>query len=129
MPLHRDRRFKKTETEQRAERIDALATQLVLPRTALAGLPHEAHPTVAVASALQPCVAPDPFPEFAYPTRVVAKLAIADYWAFPLAKRPAEPLEAIESLRSQTCRTHDLLAYGRAHIQPTLRRSPPCSGM
>jgi hypothetical protein len=129
IPLHRYRRFKKTVTEQRAERIDALATQLVLPRTALTGLPPEAHPTVVAAPALQPFVDPDPFQEFAYPTRVAAKLAIADYLAFPLAKLPPGQLEAIESLLSQTLRKHDVLEYVRTQIQPTLRRSPPCSGM
>jgi len=43
-------------------------------------------------------VDPDPFQEFAYPTRVAAKLAIVGYLALPLAKLPAEQLEAIESL-------------------------------
>jgi hypothetical protein len=37
---------------------------------------------------LQPFVDPDPFQEFTYPTRVAAKLAIADYLAVPLAKLP-----------------------------------------
>jgi len=126
IPLHRYRRFKKTVAEQRAERIEALATQVVLPRT---GLPYETHPTVVAAPALQAFVDPDPFQEFAYPTRVAAKLAIADYWAFPLAKLPSEQFDAIESLRSQTLRTPAVLEYVRIQIQPTLRRSPPCSGM
>jgi len=79
--------------------------------------------------ALQPIVDPDPFQEFAYPTRVAATLAIADSWALPLAKLSSEQLAAIESLLSQTLRKHDVLAYVRTQIQPTLRRSPPCTGM
>jgi hypothetical protein len=67
-------------------------------------------------------VDPDPFQEFAYPTRVAAKLAIADYLVFPLAKLPPEQLAAIEALLSQTLRKHDVLTYIRTMIQPTLRR-------
>ena len=43
---------------------------------ALTGLPQEAPLAVPSAPALQPFVDPDPFQEFAYPTRVAAKLAI-----------------------------------------------------
>jgi hypothetical protein len=129
IPLHRYRRFKKTMTEQRAEHIEVLATQLVLPRTALTGLPPEAPHTAMAGPALQPFVDPDPFQEFTYPTRVAAKLAIADSVALPLAKLASEPLDAIASLLSQTLRKHDVLVYVRTQIQPTLRRSPPCSGM
>jgi hypothetical protein len=39
IPLHRYRAFKKTLTQRRAERIEALAVQLALPRAALAGHP------------------------------------------------------------------------------------------
>jgi hypothetical protein len=37
IPLHRYRRFKKTRTEKRAERVEALAARLQLPRAALDG--------------------------------------------------------------------------------------------
>ena len=43
IPLHRYRRFKKTVIEQRAERIEALAAQLVLPRAAVTGLADALH--------------------------------------------------------------------------------------
>jgi hypothetical protein len=122
IPLHRYRRFKKTVIEQRAERIEALAAQLVLPRAAVTGLADALHLDAPPAPPLQPFVDPDPFQEFAYPTRVAAKLAIADYLAFPLAKLPPEQLAAIEALLSQTLRKHDVLTYIRTMIQPTLRR-------
>ena len=61
IPLHRYRRFKKTVTEQRFERIEALAMQLVLPRTALTGLPQEARVAAPSAPAIQPFVDPAPF--------------------------------------------------------------------
>ena len=39
IPLHRYRAYKKTKTEQRTERIEALAEKLGLPRAALEGVP------------------------------------------------------------------------------------------
>jgi len=39
IPLHRYRRFKKTRTEERADRIEALAEKLVLPCAALTDRP------------------------------------------------------------------------------------------
>jgi hypothetical protein len=40
IPLHRYRAFKKTPTQRRSERIEALAVQLVLPRATPEGHPH-----------------------------------------------------------------------------------------
>jgi len=129
IPLHHYRRFKKTVIEQRAERIEGLATQLVLPRAALTGRPDVPLREVSQALPRQPFVDPDPFQEFTYPTRLAAKLAIADYLALPLAKLPPAQLDGIEALLRQTLRKQDVLAYVRTQIQPTLRRAPPCSGM
>jgi hypothetical protein len=122
IPLHRYRRFKKTATEQRAERLEALAAQLALPRTALTGLPEEPHRPGLPSPPLQPFVDPDPFQEIAYPTPVAAKLAIADYLAMPLAKLSVEQRTAIEDLLRQTLRKQDILTYIRTTLQPMLRR-------
>lgn len=70
---------------------------------------------------LQPLVDPNPFQEFAYSTCVAAKLAITDYLVLPLAKLSPEHLAVIEVLLSQTLRKHDVFAYIRTTIQPTLR--------
>lgn len=122
IPLHRYRRFKKTATQQRAERLEALAAQLLLPRTAVEGseraLPLAEPPVIPV----QPFVDPDPFQQLTFPTRVAAKLAIADYLGLPLAKLPPEQLAAIDTLLTQTLQKQDVLAYIRTAIQPTLRR-------
>jgi hypothetical protein len=122
IPLHRYRRFKKTATEQRAERIEALAAQLVLPRPALTGLPEEMHGLGLPAPQLQPFVDPDPLQEIAYPTPVAAKLAIADYLAMPLAKLSAEQRAALEDVLRQTLRKQEILTYIRTTLQPMLRR-------
>jgi len=122
IPLHRYRRFKKTATQQRVERLEALAAQLLLPRAAVEGgegtRPLAEPPLFPV----QPFVDPDPFQQLTFPTRVAAKLAIADYLGLPLAKLPPEQLAAIDTLLTQTLHKHDVLAYIRTAIQPTLRR-------
>jgi transposase InsO family protein len=103
IPLHRYRAFKKTRTEQRADRIEALAEELALPRTAVENRPHVAE-LAAKSSALPviPFLDPDPFQEFTYRNVVAAKQAIADYLGMPLAKLPPQQLEQIDMLVSTT---------------------------
>jgi hypothetical protein len=78
IPLHRYRAFKNTPTPRRAERIEALAVQLALPRVALEGHPHAGAFEQATDVPAIPFADPYPFQEFAYPTVLMAKRAIAD---------------------------------------------------
>ena len=45
---------------------------------------------------------PDPFQEFTYPTALLAKRAIAEYLAQPLAKLSAEQRAFIDALLAET---------------------------
>ena len=119
IPLHRYRRFKTTKTQQRADRVETLATQLALPRAALED------PSGVVAwgddlpvPALIPFADPDPFQEFTFPTVVAAKQAIADALALPLAKLSQEERDALDALLSQTLRKTEVLTYVRTHLKP-----------
>jgi hypothetical protein len=119
IPLHRYRRFKATKTQQRADRVEALATQLALPRAVL----EDPHGVVALgrdlpASALIPFADPDPFQEFTFPTVVAAKQAIADALALPLAKLSQGERDALDTLLSQTLRKTEVLTYVRTHLKP-----------
>ena len=122
IPLHRYRRFKKTTAEKRTERIEVLASQLALPRAALDGQRFVALSDDLSAIPRQVFIDPDPFGEFTFPTRVAAKLAIADYLGLPLAKLPQEQLDAIDSCLSRTLKREEVIEYVRTQIQPTLRR-------
>ena len=86
IPLYRYRTFKKSPTQQRADRIEALAEQLALPRAALEGNPRAALLIRNTQVPVTMFTDPDPFQELAYPNVLVAKRAIADYLAIPLAK-------------------------------------------
>ena len=83
IPLHRYRRFKKTRTEKRAERLEGLAAQLSLSRAALSDYPGLSSPLPAGEPAKQPFADPDPFHELAFPSALDAKRAIADHRALP----------------------------------------------
>ncbi len=107
IPLHRYRTFKKTRTEQRADRIEALAVQLALPRTAVEG-PHALQAvarewkTEQEEMAVTPWADPDPFQELTYPNAVAAKRAISDYLGLALAKLDTRQLEQINFLVNAT---------------------------
>ena len=90
--LPRYRKFKKTKTEERADRIGALAKLLDLPRAALEGNRDLKFSLVSTIdektsfAVVKPFHDSDPFQEFAYPSVLAAKLAIADYLGQPLMK-------------------------------------------
>jgi hypothetical protein len=75
IPLHRYRSFKKTKTEERIDRIEAMAAKLSLPRAVMDGGQGREPPRL---SPDPPAVAfkdPDPFHELRFPTVLAAKLA------------------------------------------------------
>jgi type II secretory pathway predicted ATPase ExeA len=119
IPLHRYRKFKKTRTQERADRIATLAKQLDLPRAALTGNADlqfgvEREP---IPGLMQPFQDPDPYREFTYPTTLMAKLAIADYLGQPLAKLSVEQREFIAALVEETLTKKAILERVRQYFQ------------
>jgi hypothetical protein len=124
IPLHRYRKFKKTKTEARADRVAALAKQLDLPRTALdqnADLRFVLDKAQVPAPTLTPFRDPDPFQEFTYPTVLLAKRAIADYLAQPLAKLSPEQRAFIDALLVETLHKKTVMARVKQHFQPAAK--------
>lgn len=117
IPLHRYRRFKKTKQEQRAERIEALADQLQLPKAALEDDPRLQNPTSPITLPAQPFIDPDPFQELAFPGVIAAKKVIADYLGMPLAKLPAEQLDFINTLVAETLDKQTVMARVREYFK------------
>ena len=124
--MYRYRTFKKSPTQQRADRIEALAEQLALPRAALEGNPRAAllirNTEVPVAMFTDP----DPFQEFAYPNVLAAKRAIADYLAIPLAKLPPEQLEWINTLVDTTLNKKEVIEQVEEYFSRRTERESPC---
>lgn len=120
IPLHRYRKFKKGKTQERADRIESLAKQLVLPLSALNGnqelqflVQEQSLPELAVI----PFQDPDPYQEFMYPTVLAAKRAIADYLALPLARLSDQQRAFIDGILAETCNKKVILERVRNYFR------------
>ncbi len=112
IPLHKYRKFQKTKTEERADRVAELANRLGLPRAALTGegpiaavigpVPVPATPAQPATVPTVPFKDPDPFKELRFVSVLAAKLAIADYLATPLARVSAEDRAYIDAILAET---------------------------
>ncbi|WP_235705993.1 hypothetical protein [Acidiphilium iwatense] len=116
IPLHRYRSFRKSATDGRLDRIEALAGKLGLPRAALDG-PTPAAITPAAIPMTVPFIDPDPFRELHFPNVLAAKLAIADYLGRPLAKLAAEDLGTINVLLDRTLERRTVIACVRGYFR------------
>lgn len=108
IPLHRYRKHRKSRREHRAEQVSILADKISVPRAAVSGEADivvldtpNAH-TTSVTTVLRPFEGPDPFYELAYPSKIAARLAIADELRLPLAKLNAEDQAFIGRLLDET---------------------------
>lgn len=121
IPLHRYRKFKKTRTEERADRIAALAKQLNLPRAALDGNTDlqflASSPQVPELNST-PFRDPDPFQEFTYLSVLSAKRAISDALGQPLARLSVEQRAFIDELLSETLQKKTVMERVRQYFRP-----------
>lgn len=89
IPLGRYRTYKKTSAELRADKIESLAKQLSIPKSALSDLPKEyaAYTTPAGHIPRQAFIDPDPYQTLNYRNTFEAKRAISAYDLDPLFRR------------------------------------------
>jgi len=122
IPLHRYRKFKKTRTQERADRIAALASELGLPRAALDKntdlqlLVERADKYSSLELTVTPFSDPEPWQEFTYPTVLFAKRAIADYLGQPLAKLSEQQRAFIDALLAETLNKKVVMSRVRQHF-------------
>jgi hypothetical protein len=122
IPLNRYRSFKKTAVDEKADRIRSLADQLGLPIAALAGnddFQLEAPVTVKEELPRQPFHTESQ--EYHFPTKVAAKLAIADELAVPLAQLNVEERNFIDNVLAETLVRSIVFSRIRAlfkHLEP-----------
>jgi len=129
IPLHRYRKFKKSKADERADRIEKLAAQLKLPRTALTGEPGVVLIPADCARNLpiQPFEVPA-VPDVCYPSIVAAKLAIADELAKPLAKLQEQDLLFINTLLAETLERSIVLSRVREYFRKTRKEGSEYAG-
>lgn len=116
IPLHRYRAFKRGKVAETADRIRALADQLGLPISALAG------DDVRLTGVAPPIAVPSkPFeyadPDESFPSAVAAKLAIAADLARPLARLSAEDRAFVDEVLGQTLSRALVLARIRDYFR------------
>ncbi len=118
IPLNRYRSFKKTATDEKADRIRQLADQLGLP---IAALTHEQDLELTAPAPAAATLPRQPFPADAlddqYPNRITAKLAIADEITLPLVKLDPDDRAFIDQLLTETLVRPVVLARVRAHFR------------
>ena len=115
IPLHRYRSFKKTPTQKRADRIEALANRLQLPTTAQQVV--QLKPSNVIELKRQPFVDPDPFQELTFPNTIAAKLAIAEYLGYALARLTPEQMADIDAILAKTLKKKEVMAQIKAYFQ------------
>jgi hypothetical protein len=123
IPLHRYRKFRRTDADERVDRIEMLAGKLGLPRAALDGPAVVPFPPAAVAHPPSvPFADPDPYRELRYPSVLAAKLAVADYLGFALAKLSAEDRGYIDALLRDTLDRRTVIACVRGYFRDRAQR-------
>jgi hypothetical protein len=118
IPLNKYRKFKKTPSEQRADRIEELANKLGLPRAAITGEPELAK-TVEKSATKKATV---PFPSDSlgdaalFPNAIIAKLAIAHYFGRPLGSLPDDDRAFIAQVLEKTLNQQEVMVTVKAHF-------------
>jgi len=117
IPLHRYRAFKRGKADERADHIRALADQLGLPISALAG----SDVRLAPSTMAPPDIPKQPFDaqalEYHYPNAIAAKLDIAADLAQPLAKLCADDRAFIDRVLAGTLARSAVLTQVRNHFR------------
>lgn len=121
IPLHRYRSFKKTNTQKRADRIEALAKQLELPQhvKSIVGWDNKADNLISFP--VRSFIDPDPFQELSYRDTLTAKKAIADYLNKPLAKLTPEQMAKVNSILEKTLNKKEVMAEIKEYFQSDKR--------
>lgn len=103
IPLHRYRKPRKSQVQQRADRIEDLAGKITVPRAALSGT-HDllAPASNVIALAAQPFKDPDPYGQFTYADRLDALRGISALLHRPLARLAEDELVFVHALVART---------------------------
>ena len=109
IPLNRYRSFKKTLTQKRADRIEALAKQLALPNSARGKVELPVVSENVIPFPVRSFVDPDPFEELTFKNTIAAKKAIAYYLVKPLAKLTPEQMAAVDSILEKTLNKEEVM--------------------
>jgi hypothetical protein len=128
VPLHRYRKHRKSRREVRADRVDALATKIGIPRSVLTGeddiVVIGRKPTDGIAPVpARPFADPDPFAELTFATPLKARFAISEELRLPLGGLCEEDRAFIDALLARTLSRPEVMDEIRRRFPPGHRRS------
>lgn len=109
IPINSYRSFKKTNTQKRADRIEALAQQLALPSSAIGKVELPIVAENVIPFPVRSFVDPDPFEELTFKNAIEAKKAIPYYLVKPLAKLTPEQMATVESILEKTLKKEEVM--------------------
>ena len=109
IPINSYRSFKKTNTQKRADRIEALAQQLALPSSAIGKVELPIVAENVIPFPVRSFVDPDPFEELTFKNAIEAKKAISYYLVKPLAKLTPEQMATVESILEKTLKKEEVM--------------------
>lgn len=104
VPLYRYRKYQKSRTEERLDKVVRLADQLGLPRATVTGgdRPLPSLPPSTAGLAVRQTPFPEPAVETAYPTGLAARHAIVEQLRRPLGSLPEADRAFIDALLGET---------------------------
>ena len=128
IPLHRYRKHRKSRREVRADRVDALASRISIPRSAVSGeadlvVVGAVHDATTAAPPARPFADPDPFGELAFASALKARLAISAELRVPLGSLPADDRAFIDALVGRTLSKPEIMDEVRCRFPPGRKRS------
>jgi hypothetical protein len=109
IPLHSYRSFKKSNTQKRVDRIEAIASQLTLPSSAIGKVELPVVSENIIPFPVRSFVDPDPFEELTFKNAIEAKKAIAYYLVKPLARLTPEQMATVESILEKTLNKEEVM--------------------
>ncbi len=120
IPLHTFRATRKSKAEKRADAIEKLAREIVLPKAALTDDARTSQAfarTLAEGTIIERFKDPDPFQEITFRSALEAKKAIANYLGIPLSKLSGEDRDKIESILSDTLEKRKIIDAVRRYFR------------
>ena len=126
--MHRYRKHCKSRREVRADRVDALATKIAIPRSVLTGDDDivvvglkPVNGTVAVPA--RPFADPNPFAELTFAAPLKARFAISEEMRLPLGRLCEEDRAFIDTLLKRTLSRPEVMDEIRRRFPPGHIRS------
>ena len=119
IPLYRYRKYQKSRTEERLDKVVQLADQLGLPRAAVTGgdRPLPSLPPGAASMQVRRTPFPEPATDAAFSTPLAARLAISVQLSRPLGSLPEPDRAFIDTLLAETLDRETVATRVREHFR------------